>query len=53
MADRARIVGYTRLIRRAIRRNGLEDEKMRAEIEHWKEELVQLIDTVDALSYKA
>ena len=53
MAERARIVGYTRLIRRAIRRNGLEDEKMRADIEYWKEELIQLVDKVDVLSYRA
>ena len=53
MSDRARIVGYTRLIRRAIRRNGLEDEKMRADIEYWKEELIQLVDKVDVLSYRA
>ena len=33
-------VGYIRLIRRSIRRGGLETEKGRAEIDLWKEELL-------------
>ena len=33
--DKARIIGYTRMIRRAIRRNKLEDEVGKAEIELW------------------
>ena len=51
MADKARIIGYTRLIRRSIRRKGLEDEKKKAEIEHWTEELVELIGKIDSLSW--
>ena len=48
--DKARIIGYTRLIRRSIRRGGLEDEQKRAEIEHWRGELLELLDRVDSLS---
>lgn len=47
--DKARIVGYTRLVRRLIRRNGLENEQDRAKIEHWKAELLELLETTDSL----
>ena len=49
--DKARIVGYTRLIRRSIRRGGLENEKSRAEIEHWKAELCELLGKYDTLLF--
>ena len=49
--DKARIVGYTRLIRRSIRRGGLDNAKDRAEIEHWTGELVELIRSVDRLTF--
>lgn len=49
--DKARIVGYTRLIRRSIRRKGLETEAGRAEIGHWKEELMGLLDKTDTLLF--
>ncbi len=49
--DKARIVGYTRLIRRSIRRQGLETEAGRAEIDHWKEELIGLLDRTDTLLF--
>lgn len=49
--DKARIVGYTRLIRRSIRRNGLETKAGKAEIEHWKEELIGLLDKTDTLLF--
>lgn len=49
--DKARIIGYTRLIRRSIRRGGLEDEERRAEIEHWKSELIELLDKTDTLLF--
>ena len=51
MEDKARIIGYTRLIRRAIRRDGLESESGRAEIDFWKERLIKLIDSTDSLSF--
>ena len=49
--DKARILGYTRLIRRSIRRNGFETEKGRAEIAHWKAELLELLDRTDTLLF--
>ncbi len=53
LSDRARIIGYTRLIRRSIRRGGLEDEQRKKEIDHWTEELIGLVSRIDCLSYKA
>lgn len=53
LSDRARIIGYTRLIRRSIRRGGLEDEQRKKEIAHWTEELIGLVSRIDCLSYKA
>ncbi|MBQ6438972.1 MAG: anti-sigma factor antagonist [Mogibacterium sp.] len=50
--DKARIIGYTRLIRRSIRRGGLEDPKRKAEIDHWTKELIELIDKTDTLLFE-
>ena len=50
--DKARIVGYIRLIRRSIRRGGLETEKGRAEIDLWKEELLGLLACTDTLLFE-
>ncbi len=49
--DKARIIGYTRMIRRSIRRKGLETEKGRAEIELWKSELLELLENNDTLLF--
>ena len=49
--DKARILGYTRLIRRSIRRNGLESETGKAEIENWKKQLIELVDKTDTLTF--
>lgn len=49
--DKARIIGYTRMIRRSIRRKGLETEAGRAEIELWKKELLELLDRTDSLLF--
>ena len=49
--DKARVVGYTRLVRRAIRRKGLENEKSRAEIVLWTRELLELLERVDTLVF--
>ena len=49
--DKARILGYARMIRRSIRRKGLETEAGRAEIEHWKSELLALLDRTDTLCF--
>ena len=53
MSDKARVIGYTRLIRRSIRRGGLNNEKGKKEIDHWTKELIDLVSRIDALSYKS
>ena len=50
--DKARIIGYTRLIRRSIRRGGLEDKDRKAEIDHWTEELIELLGKYDTLPFE-
>lgn len=50
--DKARIIGYTRLIRRSIRRKGLETEKGKAEIELWTSELIELLHKYDSLVFE-
>ena len=49
--DKARIIGYTRMIRRSIRRGGLETEAGRAEITFWKERLLALLEKTDVLTF--
>jgi uncharacterized protein (TIGR02172 family) len=49
--DKARVIGYTRMIRRAIRRDGLQTETGRAEIAHWKGELLELLRSTDTLLF--
>ncbi|MBR0085200.1 MAG: ATP-binding protein [Lachnospiraceae bacterium] len=49
--DKARIIGYTRMIRRSIRRKGLESETGRAEIELWTKELLELLAGADTLTF--
>lgn len=49
--DKARIVGYTRLIRRLIRRKGMETEEGRTQIEFWTKELLELLDRTDSLIF--
>ncbi|MGX8773978.1 MAG: ATP-binding protein [Bacillota bacterium] len=49
--DKARIIGYTRMIRRSIRRKGLETEDGRAEIDLWTGELLELLDRTDSLFF--
>ncbi len=49
--NKARIVGYTRLIRRSIRRKGMESPESRAEIELWKGELLDLLSRTDTLLF--
>ncbi len=50
--DKARIIGYTRLIRRSIRRRGLEIPERKAEIDHWTKELVELLKEKDSLTFE-
>lgn len=49
--DKARIIGYTRMIRRSIRRGGLDTEAGRAEIDFWKARLLDLLDKTDTLLF--
>ena len=49
--DKARILGYARMIRRSIRRKGLETESGRAEITFWKERLLELLEKEDTLVF--
>ncbi len=49
--NKARIIGYTRMIRRSIRRHGLEKEESRAEIELWKKNLLDLLDKTYSLVF--
>ncbi len=49
--NKARIIGYTRMIRRSIRRKGLETEAGRADIELWKSELIDLLGKYDTLLF--
>ena len=49
--DKARIIGYARLIRRSIRRHGLETEEGRREIDIWKNAMTELLETTDSLLF--
>ena len=49
--DKAYVLSYARMLRRTIRRNGLNTEEGRATIEHCKRRLVELIDRVDNLYF--
>ena len=49
--NKARIVGYSRLIRRAIRRNALATEDGKKEIELWKKQLIELLRTTYTLLF--
>ena len=49
--NKARIVGYTRLIRRSIRRGEDQTDRGKKEIALWTRELTELLDTVDTLTF--
>ena len=49
--DKARIVGYTRLMRRSIRRHGFETEEGRAVIENCRRQLLELLSVTDTLVF--
>ena len=49
--DKARIIGYARMIRRSIRRRGLESEQGKNEIAVWTEQLVKLLDETNSLLF--
>ena len=49
--NRAKIIGFTRMMRRTIRRNGYNTEQGRKDIESCKNELIRILPTVDSLSF--
>lgn len=49
--NKARIVGYTRLIRRSIRRGENKTAQGKKEVALWTRELLELLDTVDTLTF--
>ena len=49
--EKAKIVGYTRIMRRRIRRNGLSTPEGRAEIENCRKHLEELLPKVDTLVF--
>ena len=51
VVDKARVLGYTRLMRREIRRHGLETEEGRRKIEFWKKTLGELLEKTDTLLF--
>jgi len=48
---KAQIIGYTRIMRRSIRRNGLNTEDGRREIENCRKHLEELLPQVDTLTF--
>lgn len=48
---KAKLLGYTRLMRRLIRRRGLETPEGRAEIEFYRSSIIDLLTQVDRLAY--
>ena len=50
-AKQAMLIGYTRLMRRRIRRNGLEEETGRKEIACYKQHILELLDQIDRLDW--
>ncbi len=51
VVDKARIIGYTRLMRREIHRHGLETEEGKAKVEFWKKALGELLEKTETLMF--
>ena len=49
--DKAMLIGFTRIMRRSIRRNGFNTEAGRAEIENCRRRLAELLPRVDTLTF--
>ena len=49
--DKAKLIGYTRLMRRTIKRIGFEDETGKKMIENYKQNIVKLLDSIDVLTF--
>ena len=50
-AEQAMLIGYTRLMRRTIRRRGLETEEGREAITHYRSRILELLERVDSLTW--
>lgn len=51
MSDKAKIIGYTRMMRRTIRRNGLNTESGRRDIEICRRNLTELLKKTDNIAF--
>lgn len=49
--NKAMLIGYTRMMRRTIRRNGFDTEHGRLEIETYKNHIIDLLQKVDSLVF--
>ena len=49
--EKAMLIGYTRIMRRRIRRNGFDTEEGRKEIENAKAHILELLDRIDTLTF--
>ena len=49
--NKSKLMGYTRLMRRTIRRHGLETDEGRKKIAYYKEQIESLVDSVDKLTF--
>ncbi|MBR3383275.1 MAG: anti-sigma factor antagonist [Clostridia bacterium] len=49
--DKARVVGYSRLISRAVRHGETVTEKERAQFDHWRNSLIELLGRLDELTF--
>ena len=51
MENKAAILGYARLMRRLIRRNGFDTEEGKKLIAHYKNQIETRLDSVDTLMF--
>ncbi len=51
IADKAKLIGCTRIMRRAIRRKALETEEGKASVEQYKNLIIDLVRQIDTLLY--
>ena len=49
--EKARIIGYARLVRRSIRRGGMDTEEGRKQIDFWRGRLIELLEKNDTLLF--
>lgn len=51
ISDKARLIGYTRMMRRTIRRNGFNTEAGRRDIELCRKNIAELLERTDSLEF--